>query len=44
MVFKIEQIGDRIKKIREMRNFTQDYVATQLGMTLQGYGEIVEKV
>ena len=40
MSFKIEQIGERIKKFREMRNFTQDYVATQLGMTAQGYGKI----
>ncbi len=26
----MQQIGDKVKKIRELKNFTQDYVAKQL--------------
>ena len=33
-------IGEKIKKIRELRNFTQDYMATQLEMTQAGYSRI----
>ena len=34
------ELGERLKKFREMRNFTQEYVAQQLDMTPQGYGKI----
>ena len=40
MSFKTEEVGDRIKKFREMRNFTQEHVAQELKMTPQGYGKI----
>lgn len=33
-------ISDNIRKIRELRNFTQDYMATQLEMTQAGYSKI----
>ncbi len=33
-------IANNIKKIRELRNYTQDYMATQLGMTQAGYSKI----
>ncbi|TAE76042.1 MAG: XRE family transcriptional regulator [Bacteroidetes bacterium] len=40
MSFKANKIGEKIKKFREMRNFTQDYIAKKLEMTPQGYGKI----
>lgn len=40
MSFKVDKLGENIKKFREMRNFTQDYVAKKLEMTSQGYGRI----
>jgi transcriptional regulator with XRE-family HTH domain len=40
MSFKIEKIGEQIKKFRELRNFTQEHIAKQLDMTPQGYGKI----
>lgn len=40
MNFKIDNLGEQIKKFREMRNFTQDYVAKKLEMSAQGYGKI----
>jgi len=33
-------IADNIRKMRELRNFTQDYMATQLGITQAGYSKI----
>jgi transcriptional regulator with XRE-family HTH domain len=33
-------IGKRIKQLRELRNFTQAYMANELGMTAAGYGKI----
>lgn len=33
-------IGDKIKSIRELKNFTQEYMAYQLGMTQAGYSKI----
>jgi transcriptional regulator with XRE-family HTH domain len=40
MSFKIEKVGEQIKKFRELRNFTQDHIAKKLEMTPQGYGKI----
>jgi transcriptional regulator with XRE-family HTH domain len=33
-------IGHKIKKIRELRNFTQEYMAVQLEMSQSGYSRI----
>ncbi len=33
-------IGTKIKKVRELKNFTQEYVAEQVGMTTSGYSRI----
>jgi transcriptional regulator with XRE-family HTH domain len=34
------KIGEKIKKLREFRNFTQEYVAKMLNMTQAGYSRI----
>ncbi len=34
------EIGEKIKQFRELRNYTQEFVAQQLDMTPQGYGKI----
>jgi len=33
-------IGNRLRKLRELRNYTQEYIAKQLNMTATGYGKI----
>ena len=33
-------IGKKIKQMRELRNYTQSYMALQLDMSVQGYGKI----
>lgn len=33
-------IYKNIKKIRELKNFTREYVAGELGMSTSGYGKI----
>lgn len=33
-------IGDKIRNIRELKNLTQEYMASQLGMTQAGYSKI----
>jgi len=33
-------IGDKIKNIRELKNYTQQYVASKLDMTQAGYSKI----
>lgn len=33
-------IGTKIKKIREFKNYTQEYMADQLGMSQTGYSKI----
>jgi transcriptional regulator with XRE-family HTH domain len=33
-------IGSNIKKIRELRNYTQSHVANELGMSVPGYSKI----
>ena len=33
-------VGKTIKNIRELRNYTQAYVAEQLGISVSGYGKI----
>lgn len=34
------EIGQKVKKLRELRNFTQEYMAKELNMTPAGYGKI----
>ena len=34
------KVGDNIKKLRELRNYTQQYLADQLEISLSGYGKI----
>jgi len=33
-------IGDKIRKVRELKGFKQEYVATELGMSVTAYGNI----
>ena len=34
-------IGDKIRKVRELRGYKQEYVAGQLGLSITAYGNIV---
>jgi transcriptional regulator with XRE-family HTH domain len=34
------KIGERIREVREKRNFTQEYMADELNITPNGYGKI----
>ncbi len=34
------RIGHRIRKLRELKNFTQEHIAHELGMSVSGYGRI----
>lgn len=34
------QIGNKVKKLRELRNYTQQYMADRLAMTSAGYSKI----
>jgi transcriptional regulator with XRE-family HTH domain len=34
------KVGDNIRKLRELRNYTQQYLADQLEISLSGYGKI----
>lgn len=36
----MSHIADNIRKVRELRNFTQEYMAGQLGITQAGYSKI----
>ncbi|MBP6323393.1 MAG: helix-turn-helix transcriptional regulator [Chitinophagales bacterium] len=36
----MQRIGEKIKKIRELRNYTQEYVARELEMSLANYSKI----
>ncbi len=36
----MELIGTKIRKIRELKNYTQEYVASKLELTIAGYGKI----
>jgi transcriptional regulator with XRE-family HTH domain len=33
-------IGAKIKKLRELKNYTQSYMAERLGLSMSGYGKI----
>lgn len=34
------KVGNNIRKLRELRNYTQQYMAGELGISLSGYGKI----
>lgn len=34
------RIGENIKKLRELKNYTQQYLADELGISLSGFGKI----
>jgi transcriptional regulator with XRE-family HTH domain len=34
------KVGNNIRKLRELRNYTQQYLADQLELSLSGYGKI----
>ena len=34
------KLGENIKKLRELKNYTQQYIADELGISLSGYGKI----
>lgn len=34
------KLGENIKKLRELKNYTQQYLADELGISLSGYGKI----
>jgi transcriptional regulator with XRE-family HTH domain len=36
----IQQPEVKLKQLRELKNFTQEYVATQLGLTTRAYSKI----
>jgi transcriptional regulator with XRE-family HTH domain len=40
MEFQPLHIGQKIKKLRELKNFTQSHVATELGITQSAYSKI----
>ncbi len=40
MPFINMKIGNSIKKLRELRNYTQEYMAGGLDMSINGYGKI----
>lgn len=33
-------VGEKIKKLRELKNYTQQHIADQLNLSLSGYGKI----
>jgi transcriptional regulator with XRE-family HTH domain len=34
------KLGKNIKKLRELKNYTQQYLADELGISLSAYGKI----
>jgi transcriptional regulator with XRE-family HTH domain len=38
--YKMLRIGSKIKKLRELKNYTQEYMANSLKMSVTGYGKI----
>jgi transcriptional regulator with XRE-family HTH domain len=34
------EVGMKIKHLRELKNYTQEYMARELGMSITGYGKI----
>ena len=40
MEFQPLQLGQKIKKIRELKNFTQSHIASELGITQSAYSKM----
>ncbi len=40
MEFQPLQLGQKIKKLRELKNFTQSHIASELGITQSAYSKI----
>ncbi|MDW8295635.1 MAG: helix-turn-helix transcriptional regulator [Raineya sp.] len=40
MAISLDRVGEQIKKFRELRNYTQEYMASKLEMSTAGYGKI----
>lgn len=40
MADQTQQIGERIRKIRELKGYSQEYVATQLSLSQRAYSKI----
>jgi transcriptional regulator with XRE-family HTH domain len=40
MEFEPLQLGQKIKKLRELKNFTQSHIASELGITQSAYSKI----
>jgi transcriptional regulator with XRE-family HTH domain len=36
----MDEIGNKIKKVRELRNYSRQYMATQLNIAINSYGKI----
>jgi transcriptional regulator with XRE-family HTH domain len=36
----MQKVSEKIKHLRELKNYTQEYMAVQLGMTQAGYSKI----
>ncbi len=41
---ELRQVGSNIRKIREIKNFTQDFMASDLEMTRETYGKLEQGV
>jgi transcriptional regulator with XRE-family HTH domain len=39
-LYSTMNVGERIKKLRELKNFTQQHMAQELNLSLSGYGKI----
>ena len=37
---EIKNLGHKIKKLRELRNFSQEYMADQLGLSQSAYSKL----
>jgi transcriptional regulator with XRE-family HTH domain len=40
MEFQPLQLGEKIKKLRELKNFTQSHIASELGITQSAYSKM----
>jgi transcriptional regulator with XRE-family HTH domain len=39
-LYNTMNVGEKIKKLRELKNFTQQHMAQELNLSLSGYGKI----
>jgi len=40
LIEKMKLLRENIRKVRELRNYTQEYMADQMGLSISGYGKI----